>query len=111
MRIFLLAAAIIAIALVLTNPGPDAFERFVEETVAEVLAAELSDLPAGPLVGQMGGALASRLARRYTVRDNYLLFSIYTLELRAAGITTDDWRFLGIGTAFIELDRPDQLKD
>lgn len=111
MRALLFAVLILAAILVFTNPGPESFERFVEDSVAQILVAQAGDSPAGPLVGQLGGALASRLARRHTERDNYFLFSVYRLDLRAAGIPADEWRFLGIGTTFLELHRPEQLRE
>lgn len=106
MRAFAILLSILLVVLIATNPGPERFERFVEQRVAEAVAAEVPE--AGPL-GRLGGQLAGRLVRQNVERDNYVLFSVYTLRLPAAGIE-QDWRFLGVGGFFVETQRPEALR-
>jgi hypothetical protein len=111
MRVALVMVAVLALALALTNPGFDRYERFVDDVVTQILVAEAGDLPGGDLITVFGGPLASRLARRHTTRDNYILFSIYRLDMAAVGLSGQEWRFLGIGTHFVELHRPESLRE
>ena len=109
MRLLLLLALIVVLAV--TNPGPDAFAEFAEETVAEQVGAELGGLPAGGILGDLGGLAAGQLVRRYASRDNYLVASVYTLDLDGRTREADDWTFLGIGSRFFELHRPERFQD
>lgn len=111
MRLLLLLLTVVAVLLALTNPGPERYEAFVEDTAARVIAAEVGGVPGGGVIGQVGGALAARLATRYSERANYLLFSVYTIDLAGVGLPGEEWRFLGIGNQFLELHRPEALRD
>lgn len=111
MRFAILGIILLAALLAITNPGPSDYERFVDDVVAGILLTEAASLPGGSGLAALGGALASRLARRHTERDNYILFSIYTLDMGVVGLSEQEWRFLGIGTRFIELSRPEVLRD
>jgi NhaP-type Na+/H+ or K+/H+ antiporter len=111
MRVALVFVAVLALALALTNPGFDRYERFVDDVVTQILIAEAGGLPGGDLISALGGPLASHLARRHTRRDNYIVFSVYRLDMAAVGLRGQEWRFLGIGTQFVELERPESLRD
>lgn len=106
MRLLLLAAVLFL--LFLTNPGPDEFEAFVDERVGEQIAAQ--NLPGGGILSELGGLAAGQLVRRYADRDNYLIFSVYTLDLDGRARDEQDWKFLGIATFFFELERPAALR-
>ena len=101
--------AFIAFILALTNPSRDAFADFVEENVAEQIASEAVDMPGGGILGDLGGLAASRIARNVARRDNYVVASVYTLDLDGRTSEAKDWTFLGIGTQFIELHRPESF--
>ena len=108
---FLLLLAVLAVGLALTNPDRDAFADFVEENVADQLATETADLPAGDLLGDLGGLAASRIVRSLAHRDNYVVASVYTLDLDGRTREANDWTVLGVGTLFIELHRPERFQD
>lgn len=94
--------------LVVTNPGMDAFATFVGEQSERILRAETGDTPLGRVIAGAGADLASSYVDRVTTRQGYLLCSTYTLDLDGTPDDSDhDWRFLGIGGQFIELDHPD----
>ena len=47
---------------------------------------------------------------RAATRDDYLLFSLYRVDLGADGQPKDQWRFLGVAGEFFELSRPEILE-
>ncbi len=102
--------SLILVALALTNPGYDRFEEFVDDTVVTIVQREASGQAWGGLVGELGGALAGRLARNSASRSNYLVVSVYSIDMAPVGMPGQEWRFLGIANTFIEIDRPDQLR-
>ena len=98
----------IAFLLALSNPNREAFADFVEENVAGELA-RAANVPGGGIVGELGGLAAGRIARQVARRDNYVVASVYTLDLDGRTSDAEDWTFLGIGTQFFELHRPESL--
>jgi hypothetical protein len=108
MRLLLLVALVVVLAV--TNPGPEAFGAFAEEVAAEQIEAVAAGVPAGGLLGELGGLAAGQLVRRYADRDNYLVASVYTLDLDGRAREEGDWRFLGVAGRFFELQRPESLQ-
>jgi hypothetical protein len=108
MRLILFVALIAVLAT--TNPDEDAFGEFAEDIVAEEIGTRAEDLPAGGLLGELGGIAAGQLVRRYADRDNYVVASVYTLDLDGRAREEGDWRFLGIAGMFFELQRPESLQ-
>lgn len=108
----ILAGLLIGVALLLavSNPGPEQFERFVDEVVTQIIVAEAGHLLGSDRVAMLGGALVGRMARQHARRDNYLVLSIYKLDMRAFGLYGEEWRFLGIGGRFVEMQRPASLR-
>jgi hypothetical protein len=108
----LLVLAAIAVALFLTNPSMDDFQQFARQHATDEIGRQTEGLPGGlgGLVGDLGGALAGRVAGQAADRDSYGLCSLYTLDLNGRATDGGEWKFLGIGTQFIELDRPDALE-
>lgn len=105
-RLLGLAAVVLIGGLVLTNPGLDAFSAFVEDRSARILQRETGNSPVGRAIAGAGAGLAASFVDRVSQRQNYFVFSIYTIDLD--GTPNDaDWRFLGVGRQFIELDAPD----
>lgn len=107
MRLLLLIALVAV--LVVTNPGPDEFAEFAEDNVAEQVGEMAEAMPAGGLLGDLGGMAASRLVRRFADRDNYLVASMYTLDFDGRAREGEEWKFLGIATLFFEIQRPASL--
>ncbi len=107
MRLLLLLALVVVLAV--TNPGPDAFAEFAEDNVAEQIGAMAEALPAGGLLGDLGGMAAGRIIRRFADRDNYLVASVYTLDFDGRAREGEEWKFVGIATLFFEIQRPASL--
>jgi hypothetical protein len=105
MRLLLLVA--LFVVLVMTNPSPDAFAEYAEDNVTEQLRSAIEEVPAGDF---LGGIAAGALVRRHADRDNYLVASVYTLDLDGRAREAEDWTFLGIAGLFFELHRPESLQ-
>jgi len=87
-----LAASVAAAGLVLTNPGPAAFEDFAADRLVELLTRDLCDGVGLPMmmrvvVHDCPGLVRSQRtplgawARQGTIRRNFGLFSLYTTNL------------------------------
>ena len=107
----LLFFVILAIALFLFNPDTEEFEDFIENKTTEYFQNEAGDSKLGESLAELGGSLSSLLARQVTDRDNYLLFSLYTIDLDGEGNSESEWRFLGIAGQFFEVHHPGDSSD
>ena len=87
-----LAASVAAAGLVLTNPGPAAFEDFAADRLVDLLTRDLCDGGGLPMlmrvvVHDCPGLVRSQRtplgawARQGTIRRNFGLFSLYTTNL------------------------------
>jgi hypothetical protein len=87
-----LAASVVAAGLVLTNPGPAAFEDFAADRLVDLLTRDLCDQGGLPMmmrvvVHDCPGLVRSQRtplgawARQGTIRRNFGLFSLYTTNL------------------------------
>ena len=99
--------------LVLFNPSQDRFAAFVEERTLDVVS-ENARVGAGPLFGDLtgtfAGEVAGALAAGGVARENYGVFSVYTLDLNGRHNEGGAWRFLGVGGQFFELEHPAVLE-
>ncbi len=97
--LFLLTGALI-ITLIITNPSTEDFKEYLKEEMFKEYKEQqesggiLADLLAKGIAG-----VVVELASTTTQRDNYYLFSIYTVKLD----TSKPRKFLGIAGHFIPL--------
>ena len=107
-----LAALLLLAALALTalNPDRDAFQAFAKAQSEQLLRQKTGASVLGRALASAGASLAEAYAGRRTERQNYLLFSTYTVDLNGPEQDAGDWRFLGIAGHFVELHRPEQLR-
>ena len=106
----LVTLVLVLVLLAIFNPTPDAFQRMVEGRASEMVAAEAGGGKFGALVGSVTGDAAARTLMRVTERKNYYVASVYTIDLDGIAGTANEWRFLGIATQFVELQRPAALR-
>jgi hypothetical protein len=111
MRTGIVTALLAAIALAFFNPSMDDFSLFVRAQSEQILIDETGDTSLGRALSAFGSRLAGDYVHRVTERRNYFVFSTYTIDLDGPERTGNEWRFLGIGGRFIELDRPEVLRE
>lgn len=98
-------------ALILFNPEMPEFKFFVETQSEQILLQETGDTALGRLLSGAGSSLLGDMVDRVTRRDNYVIFSIYTVDLDGQEEEANEWRFLGIGGQFVELHRPESMRE
>jgi hypothetical protein len=100
-----LAIVIALVALVglmaYTNPSMDDFSNYVRQYVIEESKKEMTD-PLGQLLTSVLGGIAGSVVGSQTVRNDYILFSIYKVQLGR-----DRFKALGICRNFVLLEKPD----
>lgn len=111
MRTALALVLVILIALAFFNPEMEQFRTFVEAQSERILLQETGEGRLGRFFSGVGSALAGSYVDRITERDNYVFFSVYTIDLDGPEQEENEWRFLGLGNQFIELERPEALRD
>lgn len=110
MRLFLLIILVLAGAAVWTNPGPDDFSTYVESRTRDKLMEQAGDTDLGRALSSLGSSLAGSFSQKVTERKNYLVFSVYTLDLDGPDASEGDWKFLGAAGSFYELNRPESVQ-
>lgn len=98
--------------LALFNPDKEAFAAFVAER-AQTAVTDGAREASGTLLGTGGdsvvGSLTSALATGAFERSNYFVFSTYSADLNGATHDSGEWKYLGVGGQFFELERPRML--
>jgi hypothetical protein len=110
MRTGLVALLIVVLALIWFNPDMADFKTFIGAQSERLLQQETDDSEFGDFLSQAGGALAGAFVDRITDRNNYLLFSTYTIDFDGDEADENEWRFLGIAGFFLELQQPEALE-
>lgn len=100
-----LAIVIALVALVglmaYTNPSMDDFSNYVRQYVIKESKKEMKD-PVGQLLTSILGGVAGGVVGSQTVRTDYILFSIYEVQLGR-----ERFKALGICRNFVLLEKPD----
>ena len=103
-------AAIAAIVLILLNPDMEDFSVFAREQSALLMQEQVGGGILGRVISGAGADVVGGLVEKATERNNYMLFSTYTLDFDGANQEGNEWRFLGIAGMFFELERPEAIK-
>ncbi len=107
MRLSILVLMVAAIGLAFTNPTMAGFEAFAEQHAEAFLVKETGGPALGRALAGAGAGIAGSYLDRLAEREDYVLYSIYTVDLSTAPRDTSQWRILGIGGRFVELERPE----
>ena len=110
MRTGLALAILAVIALAIFNPGMDEFRVFASERAEGLILQEAGDGVLGRALSGAGGSLAGQYIDRVTERENYILFSTYTIDLDGPESDEEHWAFLGLAGQFLELERPPSVE-
>lgn len=105
MRTGIIVAALAVIALFWFNPTMGDFQRWIGAQTEDVLRTETGTGELARILSELGSELAERHVARFTERNNYGVFSTYTIDFDGDD-NGNEWRFLGLGGQFIELERP-----
>ena len=93
---------VVGFFLFATNPEQPEFDQFVRTTVAAKVES------GNALVDMFAGGLVSGLATENTLRKNYYLFSVYTVDLSVLALFSQNVpkqvKFLGIANQFVPLE-------
>ena len=111
MRTAILLAVIAVVVLAALNPGMQKFEQFAAAQSEMIVQEEMEDRILGSVLGGAAGNLVEDYINRVTERKNYIIFSVYTVDLDGADAEAQEWRFLGLADNFFELERPEALED
>ena len=111
MRTPILLAVIALVVLFLFNPEMADFQIFAEEQSERLLQQQTGDSDLGRVLSGLGSRLLGSNIHRFTERQNYGVFSIYTIDLGGDEEPEKEWRFLGIAGQFLELERPTSLEE
>ncbi|MBL7977171.1 MAG: DUF4359 domain-containing protein [Bacteroidetes Order II. Incertae sedis bacterium] len=109
---FLIALFALVGYLAYTNPNEAEFRTFSRDMVEKFFRerTQLPDHSMSGLIQDLASVLAGQMAESLVQRENYFLFSFFTLEVPDA-FAHHNWRFLGIGGYFIPLERPEFLEN
>ncbi|WP_456430230.1 DUF4359 domain-containing protein [Rhodocaloribacter sp.] len=97
--------------LVFTNPGPDDFRAFVRARSEAAIRRETGEGTFGRLLSRFGAQVAGALVNRVSDRDDYGLFSVYTIDFGGDGQPDERWRFVGAAGRFFEIEAPASLRN
>jgi hypothetical protein len=110
MRTGIVVAVLGVIALAIFNPGIDQFRIFVADRAQTIILEETGEGVLGRALSGAGANLAGQYVDRITERDNYVLFSTYTIDLDGGEEDEEHWTFLGLAGQFLELERPPSVE-
>lgn len=99
----LIAIMAVLLALAVLNPDMRDFRDHVEKSVDDELASESGSRA----LQQLGAGAVALLAEQVSVRNDYFLFSTYTIDLDGPDRRGADWQYLGVAGMFIQLREPD----
>jgi hypothetical protein len=106
----LLMVVLAVVVLIAFNPEMPDFQVFVETQSERILVQETGNTALGQLLSGAGASLLGGMIDQVTERDNYVLFSIYTIDLDGPDEEANEWQFLGIAGQFFETKQPEAVQ-
>ena len=111
MRTPILLAIIALVVLFLFNPEMEDFQVFAEAQSERLMLEQAGESALGRALSGLGASLVGSNIDRFTERQSYGVFSLYTLDFDGDDEHEEEWRFLGIAGQFFELERPASLEE
>jgi len=108
---FFLYLLVIGLGLYMFNPDEEDFAQHVETRSGEYLSTQAGDSRLGQVLADLGADVTKALAAHVTDRQNFYLFSIYTIDLDGEEADEEEWKFLAIATKFITLKKPEGIDE
>lgn len=104
------------VLLAILNPQMKDFEEFAAEHLRAQITPHLekrlgTESALGRALAGAGVDLASQYLDRFATRKNYVVASVYTVDLDGPDANEMEWRFLGIGGRFVPLEGPQQQEN
>jgi hypothetical protein len=107
----LLYLIVLFAALFIFNPGEEEFADHVEKRSGEYLSTRAGEGRLGEILADLGADVTKALANHVTRRENYYLFSIYTIDLDGPEESAEEWRILGVLGKFVTLSEPEGFEE
>jgi hypothetical protein len=103
MKSLAIVIALVALVglMIYTNPSMDDFSNYVRQHVINETKKEMKD-PLGQFLTSILGGIAGGVVGSQTMRTDYILFSIYEVQLGR-----EQFKALGICRNFVVLEKPD----
>jgi hypothetical protein len=106
MRTLLIFLFVAIVTLVFYNPTMDDFKDHIEaETRERERELAMSNMVGRMLSGEQVNMNTSLMGTS-TERNNYLLLSTYKVSLTDADDTMHEWKYVGVGGFFFEMEAP-----
>jgi hypothetical protein len=119
LRILFFGLLALGVMLYVLNPGPEKFERFIRQDLAERAEAAAREAAGGEgadIGGGMGTFLAERIGREIGAasshtfdRTDYYVASVYRVDLNGPQ-DGGAWAFLGVANWFIPVEQPETVQ-
>ena len=113
--LLLLLVCVGLVALAFMNPQMDDFETFAADHLEAELESRIQERTGqsglGSLLAGAGAGLASQYLDRVATRKNYVVASVYRVDLDGEEAQKLEWKFLGIGGRFFPLEVPEQVRE
>ncbi len=111
MRMLAFLGVLALLILAALNPGVREFETFIATQSEGIVREKTGDSALGnALAGAAGSIVGRYVVDKVAEQENYLVFSIFTVDLNGAREPGGEWRFLGVANYFYELERPEALQ-
>ena len=109
MRTLFIFLFVAVVSLAISNPGLTDFKSYVQEKAQRELFEESHENLLGKVLAGVGSQVTGAIAARTTERNNYLLFSTYRIAFEGPTGEQEQWRYLGVGGMFFEMEHPRTL--
>ena len=110
--LLLLLSCIGIVVLAIMNPQMNDFESFAAEQLEAQLQGKLQERTGDSVLGRTlagaGAGIASQYLDRFVTRENYVVASVYTVDLDGESASELEWEFLGVAGQFVPLETPEQ---